>query len=150
MILHSALLARTEMPPSDRPTRNQYIVGTLVSRLSTIAVHIYRIQGSFSMKCLLRSTIVAGALAAFSLSTMAADIAASSHNKNEQRATDAQGISPNTTQQQRIEIRKKTKAHWRDPPTGDRTSRIKTRRERPDQNTERATPTGKVPASVPK
>lgn len=31
----------------------------------------------------------------------------------------------NTTLQQRIELRKKTKAHWRDPPAGDRAARTK-------------------------
>ncbi|MBI3221580.1 MAG: hypothetical protein HYZ46_00500 [Nitrosomonadales bacterium] len=39
----------------------------------------------------------------------------------------------NTTLQQRIELRKKSKAHWRDPPTGDRTSSPKRSRDAAQQ-----------------
>lgn len=103
------------------------------------------------MNRLLKITITAVVLATFSLDTMAADTPAASHNKIEQRAgksTGAPGSSSDTTLQQRIEMRKKTKAHWRDPPTGDRASRLKAKRERLEQNTGQTAPAKKEPTDT--
>lgn len=103
------------------------------------------------MNRLLKNTIAAAVLAAFSLGTMAADTPAASHNKTEQRAgesIEAPESSSDTTLQQRIEMRKKTKAHWRDPPTGDRASRLKAKRERLEQNPGQTAPAKKEPADT--
>lgn len=75
---------------------------------------------------------VIAVLATLSLHAIAADIPATPGSKNEQRSESSTGSQENlsgTTLQQRIELRKKTRAHWRDQPAGDRASRLKARRE---------------------
>lgn len=92
----------------------------------------------------------AGMLATFSLSAIATEASATPGNSTEQRVegNKQEGLA-NTTLQQRIEMRKKTKAHWRDPPVSDRASRLKAKRELLEQNTGQTGPAKQGTTSTP-
>lgn len=81
----------------------------------------------------------------FSFSAMAADAPSQKNNIAKTGQTTPEDLA-GTRFEQRVEIRKKSQAHWRDPPTGSRASRLKARREQLEGEAAKQSNSGEITA----